>query len=79
MSYTFTMPKPFDGTDEERATNYATHDFTGADGRCFFCDRRPSHYGASYPCGTSVPRIEVSTDHALKNQSFELKAQRKDK
>jgi hypothetical protein len=59
MSYIFTMPKPFDGTDEERAANYATHDFSGADSRCYICDARPSHYAASYPCGTPVPRVEV--------------------
>jgi len=69
MSYTFTMPKPFDGTDEERRANFQTHDFTGADDRCFICDHRPSHYGASYPCGTPVPRITAEiTDEGIKVQ-----------
>jgi len=53
-------PKPFDGTSEERAANYATHSFGGDDGRCFFCDCKPWHLSASYPCGATVPRTTMS-------------------
>lgn len=59
MSYTYTAPKPFEGTVNERWANYETHNFTGIDERCVRCDRKPVHIGAAYPCGAEVPRIEV--------------------
>lgn len=50
-------PVGFTGTSEERAANYATHNFSGdEDGRCYGCDCKPWHVSASYPCGATVPR-----------------------
>ena len=61
-------PVPFNGTDEERRVNRDSHSFsyTGgpedADVRCMFCDSRPSHTAADYPCGADVPRYETTQE-----------------
>jgi len=31
-------------------TNHPSHDFTGIDGRCFWCDCRPYGRWAPHPC-----------------------------
>ena len=54
-------PIPFAGNDEERAANRDTHRFGawGDDNRCIFCDCKPWHQTANYPCGFNVPREDV--------------------
>ena len=52
-------PVPFEGTDEQRKENLATHYFTHMgdyEYRCSDCDCKPWHAAASYPCGTEPPR-----------------------
>lgn len=62
---TINMPVPFDGTPTEAAANRDSHAYayTGTDEdmdvRCMWCDCRPSHAAASYPCGANVPRMVV--------------------
>lgn len=58
---TINRPVPFPGTPEEAAANLRTHAFYGP--RCDWCDCRPSHEAARYPCGTKVPRevVEIPT------------------
>jgi len=56
------LPKPFEGTEEERKANFRSHRFGGEDGRCFECDSKPWHEAAYYPCGARVPRIEGSAE-----------------
>lgn len=61
-SYSVTRPVLFAGTTEERNANYNSHHFVCFDGeetRCVYCDSRPSHEAASYPCGADVPRETV--------------------
>jgi hypothetical protein len=55
------IPVEFPGTAEEAAANRLTHVYGGEPGdeRCFNCDCRPSYTAASYPCGATVPRMEV--------------------
>ncbi len=59
-------PVPFEGADDQRTANRATHMFIdhwfGEDSvetRCSNCDCRPSHIAADYPCGAEVPRAPV--------------------
>lgn len=65
-TYRINRPVAFEGTEEEREANFATHLFfysmdpnEAGDTRCGNCDCRPSHVAASYPCGTTVPREVV--------------------
>lgn len=54
-------PVPFQGTDEERAVNRATHNFFydhEGNGECMGCACKPWHVAASYPCGVEPPREE---------------------
>jgi len=61
-------PVPFDGTKEEAATNFDSHDWaTDGDPRdgevvCWKCDTKPWHITAKYLCGTDVPRETVLLD-----------------
>ena len=43
-------PRPFPGTKEEAAANYATHDFDWEEMRCWKCDCRPHGQWANWPC-----------------------------
>lgn len=52
------QPKEFAGSEAEARANRATHYF-GSEGRCVDCDCRPWGRVADYPCGASVPRVEV--------------------
>ena len=56
-------PIPFQGTEEEKKANFATHHFWADDGveyRCCDCDCKPWHKAAFYPCGTeNIPRQNV--------------------
>lgn len=69
MAITVNRPVPFQGTDEEKAANRATHNFQGIcegeeymDFRCLNCDCKPWHAAADYPCGAVVPRETVEAD-----------------
>lgn len=57
------VPKPFDGTDEERQTNRNTH-FWVSDSPislvCAKCDAKDWHVASNYPCGTEPPRMVVT-------------------
>lgn len=56
------VPKPFDGTDEERDANRATHHWVQdsiISLVCAHCDAKGWHVAADYPCGTEPPRIIV--------------------
>jgi hypothetical protein len=61
---TVSVAVPFSGPAAEREANRATHVFDSSDPdtRCPFCDCRPSHKAASYPCGATVPRELVSVE-----------------
>jgi hypothetical protein len=65
-----TMPKPFDGTTEQAAANYLTHHWStfNDETECVLCVMKPWHVGASYPCGTEPPRIEVDDAYAEAHQ-----------
>lgn len=60
---TCNRPVPFVGTAEERAANYATHNWCTWDEEteCMECCSKPWHAAASYPCGQEPPReiIEI--------------------
>lgn len=67
---TLSAPVPFAGTSEERAANHASHCF-GHEGRCYFCDCKPWHLTASYPCGTEPERAEMSeAEYAVRTGGF---------
>jgi len=59
---TATAPKPFEGTDEERDRNRATHQWRqvseDGDFACMNCAAETWHAAANYPCGAPVPRME---------------------
>ncbi len=52
-------PQPFDGTEGQRQSNRATHDFRAFEGQwlCERCEAKPWHVAADYPCGVEPPRI----------------------
>ena len=52
-------PIPFEGTDEEAAENFASHEFFPCEERCQRCDSKTWHAAAHYPCGDEPPRIVV--------------------
>lgn len=54
MSDMVNGPAPVTGTSDEREANFASHAF--GEERCMFCDCKPWHLSASYPCGATVPR-----------------------
>jgi hypothetical protein len=62
--YQVDRPVQFSGSEEERAANLASHSFTWSDPdtRCTFCDCKPWHQAASYPCGDEPPREVIVTD-----------------
>ncbi len=63
MTKTITRPKPFDGTDEERAANRRTHYWIVTEpGEARVCSRgdyKEWHAAAEWPCGAFVPREEI--------------------
>lgn len=65
---TINRPIPFQGSDEEKAENLATHFFDRLpyddyfDSRCIRCDCKPWHAAALYPCGQEPPRETVSVE-----------------
>jgi hypothetical protein len=64
MAKTITInePIPFKGTEEQKEANFRTHYFgMGADldSRCHYCDCKPWHKAAFYPCGEEPPRHNV--------------------
>lgn len=62
MPHTMNRPKQFPGTPEEKAANYATHHWGTLDGEnweCYNCAAKTFHTGATWPCGTPVPREDV--------------------
>lgn len=59
LIYSIDQPVPFDGTPDEADKNFATHSFYGdvdGDYRCGFCDCKPWHKAAHYPCGFQPKR-----------------------
>lgn len=63
MPRTFHRPVSFDGTSEQIQANRASHAWSqDLDGeiRCVRCDHKAWHVGASWPCGSEVPREEVT-------------------
>ena len=59
ITYRANEPVPFSGTPEEADANFNTHRFSGdmdGDYRCGFCDCKPWHKAAHYPCGEPTPR-----------------------
>lgn len=60
---TINEPIPFQGTEEEAQANFATHhwwqDPDDWEMMCDNCGHKAWHKGASYPCGTEVPRRDV--------------------
>jgi hypothetical protein len=66
LTYTCNEPVPFDGTPEEADKNFATHSFSGdfdGDYRCGFCDCKPWHKAAHYPCGVQ-PKRQVRNQYS---------------
>lgn len=63
-------PVPFQGTDEERQANYATHSFVYYDdeAECMGCCCKPWHTAASYPCGQEPERETVDDEVATSEQ-----------
>lgn len=57
---TCNIPQPFPGTDAEAEANMRTHRFDSSAARCWDCECRPWGTYAKYPCGASVPRIDVA-------------------
>jgi hypothetical protein len=55
---TTSCPAHFPGTPAEVEANRQTHQF-GPEGRCWDCDCRPWGIAVEWPCGASVPRIDV--------------------
>lgn len=53
------IPKPFQGTKEQKELNFRTHRWVFED-RCFECDSKLWHKAAEYPCGEEPEMIEVS-------------------
>ena len=59
------VPIPFQGTKEEAEANFQTHSFDGfpgelfSDSRCMYCDCKPWHAAAKYPCGVEPPRETI--------------------
>lgn len=51
------MPMEFDGTDEQKMLNRASHNFHGS--RCMDCDCRPWGIVVDWPCGEEPPRVLV--------------------
>jgi hypothetical protein len=47
-------PVQFTGSPDQEARNRASH--TWADGHCVYCEAKPAHAAAAYPCGAPVPR-----------------------
>jgi hypothetical protein len=67
---TVMAPVPFSGTEAEAAANRESHSF-GWEGRCFFCDCKPWHLSASYPCGTEPDRAEMpEVEYAVRTGGF---------
>lgn len=64
-------PKQFDGTAEEAAVNYRSHEFN-SEGRCWNCDCRSFGRVASYPCGASVPRVTETADPDYLERGFHV-------
>ena len=64
------IPVPFAGTQEESAVNYATHSWSsyGDETECDDCLSKPWHVAAKYPCGFSIPRIDVPQEGVLDEQ-----------
>lgn len=59
---TVDRPVPFQGTAAEARANINSHNWGGIDGRCWWCDSRPSHQAAKYPCGVNPPREVVEIE-----------------
>jgi hypothetical protein len=63
---TLNRPVSFNGTEDERLANRATHDFVtyhfgedSAETECFECCAKPWHTFADYPCGQQPPRETI--------------------
>lgn len=63
------IPQPFPGTEEEAERNMFTHRFDSHEARCWDCDCRPWGTYARYPCGASVPRIDVANESPEANRA----------
>ena len=52
------VPDPFPGTEEEKRTNYRTHDWWRPFGEwvCGRCEAKPWHVAAELPCGQEPTR-----------------------
>lgn len=57
------VPKPFDGTDDEKKANYETHEWMPYEVPvvmvCRKCDAKDWHVAATYPCGVEPERMIV--------------------
>lgn len=61
IAYTLDRPVAFDGTREQAAANYETHQwfFYDEGAECDTCATRAYHEAANYPCGQEPPRETV--------------------
>lgn len=62
---TINRPVQFDGTEEQKTANYATHSFVYYDdeAECVDCFCKPWHTAASYPCGQEPDRETVVVNY----------------
>ena len=60
-------PVPFQGTKEEKTSNYNTHNWCSFEDEvvCIACDSKPWHTHAYYPCGAEAPLEEVEAGPAI--------------
>lgn len=52
-------PAHFPGTAEEIEANRRTHQIDYESQRCWNCDCRPWGIAVEWPCGATVPRVNV--------------------
>jgi hypothetical protein len=52
-------PAHFHGTPEQIEANRRSHQFDPTYDRCWNCDCRPWGIAAEWPCGSTVPRVDV--------------------
>ncbi len=57
-------PQPFTGDEDERLANRQSHRWGAFDGQiqCAYCDCKPFHESAEWPCGVNPPRIPIEEE-----------------
>lgn len=67
-------PLPFQGTEEERWANRATHHFSYYDheepAECIDCCARTYHVAADYPCGVEPPRGLLANGKPITEEEY---------